>query len=148
MGAVRKSIPANSTVAVEFSETGPVETAGIAARNDEIMKRYGMVLGLRPEKAEEYKKLHAAVWPDVLKMIRQCHIRNYSIYLRTLDDGQPYLFSYFEYAGDDFAADMAKMAADPTTQRWWSFCEPCQKPLRAHAPGEWWSNMQEVFHVD
>ena len=72
------------------------------------MKRYGMVIGLRPEKIAEYKKLHAAVWPDVLKMIKACHIQNYSIYLRRLDDGQPYLFSYFEYTGTDFAADMAK----------------------------------------
>ena len=76
------------------------------------MKRYGMVLGLQPGKIEEYKKLHAAVWPDVLKMIKQCHIQNYSIYLHQLDDGQHCLFSYFEYTGADFAADMAKMAAD------------------------------------
>jgi L-rhamnose mutarotase len=52
------------------------------------MKRYGMVLGLQPEKIEEYKKLHAAVWPDVLKMIQQCHIQNYSIYLHKLADLQ------------------------------------------------------------
>ncbi len=63
------------------------------------MKRYGMVIGVRAEKIDEYKKLHAAVWPDVLKMIQQCNIRNYSIYLRQLDDGQHYLFSYFEYTG-------------------------------------------------
>ena len=66
------------------------------------MKRYGMVIGLRPEQVDEYKKLHAAVWPDVLKMIRQCHIQNYSIYLRQLDDGRHYLFSYFEYTGARF----------------------------------------------
>ncbi len=112
------------------------------------MKRYGMVIGLRPEKIEEYKRLHAAVWPGVLKMIGQCNIRNYSIYLRQLDDGQYYLFSYFEYLGADFAVDMAQMAADPTTQKWWSFCEPCQKPLQQRAPGEWWSVMEEVFHSD
>lgn len=112
------------------------------------MKRYGMVLGLRPEKVAEYKKLHAAVWPDVLKMIAACHIQNYSIYLRTLDDGQPYLFSYFEYTGADFTGDMARMATDETTQRWWSFCKPCQKPLADRAPNEWWSEMEEVFHTD
>jgi len=112
------------------------------------MKRYGMVLGLRPEKVEEYKKLHAAVWPDVLEMIKQCNIRAYSIYLRTLDDGQPYLFSYFEYLGSDFAADMARMAADPATQRWWTICKPLQKPLNDRAPDEWWSLMEEVFHLD
>ncbi len=112
------------------------------------MKRYGMVIGLRPEKILEYKALHAAVWPDVLRMIKECHIRNYSIYLRRLADGRPYLFSYFEYTGQDFAADMAKMAADPTTQRWWSVCGPCQEPLRDRAPGEWWAGMEEVFHLD
>jgi L-rhamnose mutarotase len=112
------------------------------------MKRYGMVIGLNADKIDEYKKLHAAVWPDVLRMIKECHIRNYSIYLRQLDDGQHYLFSYFEYTGSDFAADMAKMAADPTTQRWWSCCQPCQKPLAHRAPDEWWAGMEEVFHCD
>ncbi len=112
------------------------------------MKRYGMVVGLRPEKAEEYKRLHAAVWPDVLKMVQECNIRNYSIYLHTLDDGQNYLFSYFEYHGADFATDMAKMAADETTQRWWALCKPCQKPLDNRADGEWWAGMEEVFHAE
>ena len=112
------------------------------------MKRYGMVIGLQPDKIEEYKKLHATVWPDVLRMIQQCHVQNYSIYLHQLDDGRHYLFSYFEYTGADFAADMAKMAADPTTQRWWSFCQPCQQPLQSRAEGEWWSGLEEVFHCD
>ena len=87
--------------------------------------------------------MHAAVWSDVLDMIRQCNIRNYSIYLK---DG--YLFSYFEYVGDDFAADMAKMAADPTTQEWWQLTDPCQEPLESRAEGEWWARMEEVFHTD
>ena len=112
------------------------------------MKRYGMVVGVRAEKIEEYKKLHAAVWPDVSKMIKQCNIRNYSVYLRKLDDGNHYLFSYFEYAGKNFDADMKKMAADPTTQKWWDVCKPCHKPLSDRAQGEWWANMEEVFHQD
>jgi L-rhamnose mutarotase len=111
-------------------------------------KRYGMVLALQSDKVEEYKRLHAAVWPDVLTMIRVCNIQNYSIYLRVLDDDQHYLFSYFEYVGDDFAADMAKMAADPATQQWWDLCKPCQKPLDNRAPEEWWSAMEEVFHLN
>ena len=81
------------------------------------MQRYGMVTGLKPEMVEEYKRLHQAVWPEVLKTIGECQIRNYSIYLRTLD-GRPCLFGYFEYHGTDFQADMARMAADPATQRW------------------------------
>ena len=112
------------------------------------MKRYGMVIGLRPEKIEEYQRLHAAVWPGVLQMIARCHIQNYSIYLRKLRDGRHYLFSYFEYCGSDFGADMARMAADPLTQRWWDLCKPCQEPLADRASAEWWAGMEEVFHLD
>jgi len=107
------------------------------------MKRYGQIIGVRPEKLEEYKTLHAAVWPGVLKMIRDCNIRNYSIYYK---DGL--LFAYFEYTGKDFKTDMAKMAADPTTQKWWDICKPCQEPLKTRSEGEWWSAMEEVFHCD
>jgi L-rhamnose mutarotase len=110
------------------------------------MKRYGMVIGLREDKIEEYKRLHAAVWPDVLAKIAECHIRNYSIYLRKLPDGKHYLFSYFEYVGEDFAADAAAMAADETTQRWWAVCMPCQDPLEGRPEGQWWAPMEEVFH--
>ncbi len=112
------------------------------------VQRYGMVIGLRPETIKHYKKLHAAVWPGVLKMIRRCKIRNYSIYLHQLRKNQYYLFSYFEYLGRDFKADMAVMAADPTTQEWWKHCEPCQKPLSNRKKGEWWATMEEVFHAD
>jgi L-rhamnose mutarotase len=112
------------------------------------MKRYGMVIGLRPNKVKLYKKLHAAVWPGVLKMIKQCKIRNYSIYLHQLSKNKYYLFGYFEYLGKNFAADMAKMAADPTTQEWWKHCKPCQKPLQNRAKGDWWAIMEEVFHAD
>lgn len=107
------------------------------------MKRYGMVIKVRPEKLEEYKQLHAAVWPGVLARIRECNIQNYSIYLK---DG--YLFSYFEYTGTDFDKDMEKMAADPLTQKWWAVCKPCQEPLATRKEGEWWAGMDEVFHTD
>lgn len=107
------------------------------------MKRYGQVIKVRPEKKERYKELHAAVWPEVMKTITECNMRNYSIYLK--DD---YLFAYFEYVGDDFDADMAKMAADPITQKWWDECIPCQEGLETRLEGEWWANMEEVFHQD
>jgi len=110
------------------------------------VERYGMVTGLKPEKVAYYKKLHAAVWPGVLKKITECNIRNYSIYLQEID-GKPYLFSYWEYTGDDFKADMKKMAADTTTQRWWKETAPTHQPLaEAAAKNETWSRMEEVFH--
>ncbi len=107
------------------------------------MERHGSVIRVKPEKFEEYKAYHAAVWPEILSMIWDCNIRNYSIYHK---DG--YLFSYFEYVGDDFQADMAKMAADPKTQEWWDVMMPMQQPLETRAEGEWWAEMEEVFHTD
>ena len=107
------------------------------------MKRYGMVIKVKAEKLDEYLELHAHPWPGVLKMIQECNIRNYSIYLK--DD---FLFSYFEYIGVDFAGDMARMAADPTTQEWWKRTDPCQEGLDTRKPGEWWAEMAEVFHCD
>jgi len=107
------------------------------------MKRFGQIIGVKPEHFNEYKKYHAVVWPDVLKMITECNIRNYSIFHK---DGQ--LFAYFEYVGEDFAADMAKMAADPTTQKWWDLMGPMQQPVKNREEGEWWATMEEVFHLD
>jgi L-rhamnose mutarotase len=107
------------------------------------MKRYGSVIRVRPESVETYKRYHAEVWPGVLDMIRSCNIRNYSIFLK--DD---FLFGYFEYHGANYAEDMAKMAADPKTQEWWDVMMPMQRPLETRAPGEWWANMEEVFHCD
>ena len=112
------------------------------------MQRYGLVILLHPEKVAYYRELHAAVWPGVLKRIEECHIRNYSIYLKEIEPGRFCLFSYFEYTGVDFAADMARMAADPETQRWWCETDPCQKPVPLHGENEWWSRMDEVFHAD
>ena len=112
------------------------------------MQRFGSVIEVRAEKLDEYKRLHAAVWPDVLNQISRSHIRNYSIFLRMLPDGRHYLFSYFEYTGENFAADMATMAGDPVTKKWWDVCGPCQLPLADRAKGEWWASMEEVFHHD
>ena len=109
------------------------------------MKRYGSVLGLSDKGKAEYLELHANVWPTVLQRIKASNIRNYSIFLK---EPENLLFSYFEYHGTDFEADMAAMADDPETQRWWSVCMPLQQPLETRKQGEWWADMSEVFHAD
>jgi L-rhamnose mutarotase len=107
------------------------------------MKRVGMMIHLKPGSEDRYRALHRAAWPQVLRKILECRIRNYSIYLKG-----DVLFSYFEYYGEDFAADMARMAADPTTQQWWAEIKPLQQPLATRKEGEWWAEMDEVFHLD
>ena len=107
------------------------------------MERHGQVIAVQPGKLEEYRRYHAAVWPEVLAAIRRCGIRNYSIYHK---DGL--LFAYFEYVGDDYEADMAEMARDPRTQEWWAIMKPLQQPLETRREGEWWAEMEEVFHTE
>jgi len=107
------------------------------------MQRFASVIGIAPENQAEYERLHSAVWPEVLVQIEKSNIRNYSIYRYG-----NLLFSYFEYIGSDFAADMAIMAEDEKTQEWWAVCKPLQIPVDDRADGEWWAAIPEVFHVD
>lgn len=109
------------------------------------MARMGMVIAVAPEAIEEYKRLHANVWPEVLEQIAASGIRNYTIFLR---EPENLLFGTWEYHGTDFAADMEKMAQHEPTQRWWAICNPLQRPLQTRADGEWWAMMEEVFHTD
>jgi L-rhamnose mutarotase len=111
------------------------------------MMRFGQVIGVKPENLEAYKRYHAAVWPEILDKIRDCNIRNYSIYYKNVN-GMPLLFAYFEYVGDDFEGDMARMAADPKTQEWWDIMMPLQQPIDTREEGEWWATMEEVFHTE
>ena len=88
-----------------------------------------MVISVRPEMLDEYRRLHADAWPEVLEQIRRCHISNYSIFHR---DGL--LFGYLEYSGDDWEADMRLMAEDPATQRWWELTDPVPGAARLGGP--------------
>ena len=107
------------------------------------MQRFGMTIRLRPGSEEAYKNYHRQAWPEVLATLSACHVRNYSIYLRN-----DVLFSYFEYDGMEFQADMDRMAADPKTQEWWAVVKPLQEPYPEIKDGEWWAAMEEVFHLD
>ncbi|MBS0472086.1 MAG: L-rhamnose mutarotase [Proteobacteria bacterium] len=109
------------------------------------MQRMAMCIRLKDDKVEEYLRLHAAAWPEVLARIAACNIHNYSIYLKRPEN---ILFGYWEYHGSDFAADSAAMAADAKTREWWALTDPCQQPFETRKEGEWWSMLDEVFHTD
>ena len=113
----------------------------------EAPQRYAWVTGLKPEKAAYYEQLHANPWPSVGKMIKSCHIQNFSIHEREIE-GKLYLFAYLEYSGANFEEDMKRMAADPETQRWWKLTDAMQEPLPDREPGAWWKTLREVFHTD
>jgi L-rhamnose mutarotase len=103
------------------------------------MMRYGNVIRLRPEHRETYLRLHAEVWPEVEAALLAGNIRNYTIFLHG-----DLLFGYYEYVGADYAADQARIAADPATQRWLQLTDPCQESLDG---GSSWSHMPEIWHL-
>jgi L-rhamnose mutarotase len=107
------------------------------------LRRFGQVIRVHPERVDEYEALHADPWPGVLDAIRRANVRNYSIFRH-----RDVLFAYFEYVGDDFAADMATMAADAETQRWWALTDAMQEPYPEREPGSWWLTVPEIFHTD
>lgn len=107
------------------------------------MKRIGEMIQIKPEGVKTYIDYHANPLPGVNKIIHECNIRNYTIFHR----GE-YLFAYYEYIGDDFEEDMRKMAENETTQQWWSMVKPLMLPLHDREKDEFWSQMEEVYHLD
>jgi len=107
------------------------------------MKRYGAVIGVRPEAIEEYKKFHSAVWPEVLDMIRNCNIRNYSIFLK--DD---LLFGYWEYHGTDFQRTWRRWRLIPRRRSGGKSWNRCNVRLNPAPPANGAASMDEVFHLD
>jgi len=106
------------------------------------MERMGQVIRLRPEALDEYKRIHAAVWPEVLSLLSACNITNYSIFLK---EPEMLMFAYWEYTGTDFAADIDKMKAEPRMHDWWRMTDPMQSPFEQRGEGEWWAQMKPVF---
>ncbi len=128
-------------------EGGTAAPAAPEGQQPMKVRRFGQVIGLKPEMKEKYVEMHANTWPGVLDQIRKSNIRNYSIYLTEIE-GKLYLFSYLEYVGDDWEADMKTMADDPTMQKWWAETDPCQIRMPGTPEGKQWLEIEEVFHTD
>ena len=108
-----------------------------------MSERHALVVGVRPERREEYLALHRAVWPQVEATLTASHVTNYSIF-RTGDT----LFAYYEYTGADHDADMARIADDPVTREWWARTDPCQVRVAPERdPGALWQPLDEIWHL-
>ena len=113
-----------------------------------MKKVFGQIGRLKPECIELYRRLHeqdvyTPRWAGVLAKIHDCNMQNYSIFIE--DD---VVFGYFEYVGENYDADMAKMAADPTTQDWWSHTRPCFTKYKATSPEAFYTDMQQIFFFE
>jgi L-rhamnose mutarotase len=107
------------------------------------MKRVGFLLKVKADKLEEYKRHHAAVWPEMLEALRRAGWHNYSIFAR--EDGL--LFGYFE-TPDNFQAALAGMSHEEINAQWQDFMAPYFENLSgAHADASM-VELEEVFHLD
>lgn len=110
--------------------------------------RFGQIANVQPDKVERLKKLYGEVSPEVADALKECHIRNYSIYLKDLERNEYYLFGYFEYVGKDLEGDLAKMKENPVIQRWKTAVgRECLAKIAPSDPS-WWTDMEEVFYYD
>lgn len=104
------------------------------------MERIGFRMRLRAGAEDEYRRRHAAVWPELLADLRAAGARNYSIFL----DGED-LFGYLEV--EDFEAFTTKMAASAANARWQPDMASLIDPLTDTRTG-FHRRMGEVFHLD
>ena len=76
------------------------------------MQRIGLLIRVKPDKLEEYKVIHAAVWPDLLAELKKAGMRNYSLWLGP--GGME--FGYLEC--DNWAATCAYLDKSEVHTRW------------------------------
>jgi L-rhamnose mutarotase len=106
------------------------------------MARYCFLLQVRPELLAEYRRRHAAVWPDMLTALRDSGWRNYSLFVR--DDGL--LVGYVE--ADDLDAAQRAMAATEVNTRWQAEMGRYFTGLDGRGPDEAFLLLEEVFHLE
>jgi L-rhamnose mutarotase len=106
------------------------------------VRRVCFILQVAPDRLDEYRRRHAAVWPDMLTALRDAGWREYSLFLR--DDGL--LVGYFHT--DDLQAAQAAMAATDVNDRW----QREMAPFFVDPPGgradTGMQVLDEVFHLE
>lgn len=106
------------------------------------MQRVCFLLKVKPERLEEYKARHQAVWPEMQAALRETGWRNYSLFLR--EDGL--LVGYLET--EDFEAARQRMAEREVNERWQREMAPFFEALDGQRPDEGLLTLEEVFHLD
>jgi len=142
---MKNSLLAISIMALMFATMNSCTKVREEEDTKKDVKRIGMVIKIKPECIEEYKAVHADSNAGVRDLLIEANMRNFSIFLHQLDDGNWYEFGYYEYTGDDFEADMAKLDKHPRNIEWLKICDPMQIPLEGY---DGWAEMEQVYFND
>jgi L-rhamnose mutarotase len=104
-----------------------------------MTERYAFKMFLNPGCADEYRRRHDALWPELAKLLREAGIANYSIHL---DEETSILFAYLERSAGH---RMAALADQPIMRRWWDHMKDI---MRANPDGSPVAvPLAEMFHL-
>lgn len=79
------------------------------------MKRFGFKMKLFPGFKEEYRKRHSEIWPELVSMLINQGIGNYSIFF---DEETNILFAYQEQSGESSSQDLG---TEEIVKKWWKY---------------------------
>lgn len=103
------------------------------------MKRLAFRMNLFPGMEEEYKKRHDEIWPELVGLLQERGISDYSIFL---DDRTGHLFGVLKISD---ALHMDDLPAQPVMQKWWTHMKDIMETHADHSPVS--IPLQEVFHM-
>lgn len=106
------------------------------------MERVCFLLRVKPDRLEEYRDRHRAVWEPMLAALRESGWRNYSLFLRP--DGL--LVGYVEC--HDFAAAQRAMEQTEVNARWQAEMAPFFELPEGERPDSAGERLEEIFHLD
>ena len=106
-------------------------------------KKVGMVIKIDSAKIDQYLALHSDSNPGVRDLLRKYHLRNFSIFMTQLDDGNYYEFGYYEYIGSDFEKEMVVFDSESRNKEWLKICDPMQIPLKGEKS---WKIMEQIYY--
>ncbi|MBO0701882.1 MAG: L-rhamnose mutarotase [Candidatus Dormibacteraeota bacterium] len=104
-------------------------------------ERVCFLLHVRPDRLDEYRARHRAVWPDMLAALQESGWRNYSLFLR--DDGL--LVGYFETP--DLQRALEGMDATEVNARWQAEMAPFFQLSDTERPDTAFERLAEIFHL-
>ena len=103
------------------------------------MEKYAFRMQLKPGQAVEYQRRHDAIWPDLLALLTDAGIRDYSIHL---DPGTGMLFGVLWRTTPH---GMDALPQNPIMQRWWAAMADIMDTHPDHSPVA--TPLVQVFHM-
>lgn len=113
--------------------------ANLLNNSHSSMERFAFKMKLKPGYAEEYRKRHAAIWPELSALLKASGISDYSIFL---DEDSHTLFAVQKQSGHESSQDLGN---NPIVQKWWAYMADIMETNPDLSPIT--LPLQEVFHL-